>query len=397
MKSTGMILGLALALTAAANDAPAPPASSPATPPSTVEGGEAASLLRIGEAKLAANDTEAAIVAFRQAARLGEGDEAAQALQGLARALRLEGDAVKAIATYERLVKNHGEWRGLPLVLLELGRTLRETGAPRLAMARFYSVIHGTLKLPQAEEAHYRQLVRTAQFEIAETHLVMGDAQEAVRFFRRLDLLDLAPEDRARARFRTAQAQLLGGDKEGARATLELFVTQDAHAKDAGEARFLLAQLHAEAGRGEEALRVTLDLLRLGRETSDAKAWRGWQRRTGVFLAERFFGEGDYHSALLLWRALAGLDEEAGWRGPALYQTGRCLERLGQPEEARAVYAELAKLEGPEPGPAQRELARMAEWRAGQLDWTRKIGEEIRDLSPGPKADTLATVANHAP
>ncbi|MCU0793234.1 MAG: tetratricopeptide repeat protein, partial [Opitutaceae bacterium] len=86
------------------------------------------SLVRIGETKLAARDTEAAIVAFRQAARLGSGDAAAQALQGLARALRLQGDAVKAIATYERLVQNHGEWRGLPLALLELGRTLRETG-----------------------------------------------------------------------------------------------------------------------------------------------------------------------------------------------------------------------------------------------------------------------------
>jgi tetratricopeptide (TPR) repeat protein len=426
MKHARLLLGLGLAAAlragatedhAAAAPAPAATPATPATPaaepaPATAHahapGPEAAepeqepaavvdSLLRIGETKLAARDTEAAIVAFRQAAKMGSGDAAAQALQGLARALRLQGDAVKAIATYERLVQNHGEWRGLPLALLELGRTLRETGAPRLAMSRFYSVIHGTLKLPEAEETHYRQLVRTAQFEIAETHLALGDAAEAVRFFRRLDLLDLEPEDRARARFRTAQAQLLGGDKDGARVTLELFVEQDAKAKDAGEARFLLAQLHAEAGRGELALRVTLDLLRIGQETSDAQAWRGWQQRTGTFLAGKFFAEGDFYSALLLWRAMAELDATPGWRAPALYQVGLCLERLQQPEQALKTYEELAALLGTEPEPAQRELARMAKWRAGQLEWTRKVREEIRDLSSEPQAATLPVIASTTP
>ena len=375
----------------AANVADASTAAAPSKAPAPASAdtrdqraAEYAGLMRISEKKLSAKDHEAAIFAAREAVRLAKGEEAAPALLNLARAYRIAGDGVKCTATYEHLLDRFPDWSGVPVALLELGRALRELGAPQLAIARFYSVIQSTLRLPEAETEHYRRLVRTAQFEIAETHFQSGNTADAIRFFRRLDALDLAPADRARGRFRTAQAQLLSGDRAAAIVTIGRLLAQDPGAAEAAEARFTLAKLHAEGGRSDEALRVTLELLRSTSEAGDPAAWREWQRRAGNFLARRFKDEGETHSALLLYRALALLDASPAWRAPALYEAGLCLEQLQQPAEARATYDELVDLiaKAPEPGPAESELQRMAKWRGDQLEWAGRTEDQIRRLSP---------------
>ncbi len=371
----------------------APEAHGPAPAGKDQTRAEYAGVMRIGARKLEARDAPAAIMAFREALRLARGEEAAPALLNLARAHRVAGDGVKAVATYELLLRDYPSWEETPLALIELGRALRELGAPQLALARFYSVIQSTLRLPQLDTDRYRQLVRTAQFEIAETHFASGDHAEAARFFKRLDLLDLAPQDRARARFRAAQALLQGGDRAGAVAALGRYLSLDGATPDAAEARFLLARLHAEDGRREEALQVALDLLRGERAGEDIAAWRAWQRRTGQFLASKFAGDGDPYSALLLNRALAGLDEAPELRAPALYQVALCLEKLKQPREARETYAEIVKLIGDTPAPALADLLGMAKWRREQLEWADRVSESIRDLA----ADADTAPAEAAP
>lgn len=341
---------------------------------------EHAGLSRIAEQKLRDRDTATALIAAREALRLASDEERPASLLLLARAHRASGDGVKAVAAYEHLLREHPEWDGAPLALLELGRALRELGAPRLAISRFYAVIQSALRLPESQVEDYRRLVRTAQFEIAETHLAEGNGAEAVRFFRRLELLDLAPADRARARFRVAQAQLLDGDRAGAAASLARFLLQDGDAAEAAEARFLLARLHSEDGRRDEALRVTLDLLRATRKDGDHPGWQDWRRRAGHFLASRFFEEGETWSALLLYRAMALHEAEPGWRAPLLYQIGLCLERMGQSAEARATYDELVALVGPDPAAAKADLLRMARWRSEQIEWAARVRDELRAL-----------------
>ncbi len=350
-----------------------------------------AGLLRLSEKKLKDKDPESAIAAARQALRLSQGDEAAPALLHLARAYRVAGQGVKASATYEHLLREHPGWNGVPLAMIELGRTLRELGAPRLAVARFYSVIQSTLRLSEAESEDYRRLVRTAQFEIAETHFASGDSAEAVRFFKRLDALDLAPADRARARFRVAQAELLLGERAAAANTLERLLERDPEAAESAEARFLLARIHAEDGRDEEALRVTLELLRSTSSVADPAGWREWQLRAGRFLARRFQQSAEPHSALLLYRALERLDPTPDARAAALYEIGRCLEELRRPEEARAAYAELAALLEKAPGEnsAADELRRQARWRSEHLEWAGDTESQIRRLRAGTSTDSL--------
>ena len=387
----------------AAEDQAESQASSPAhqpaaqATPSLAVTEEHASLIRIGEAKLASGDATSALIAYRQIASTAiDENEEALALLGLARAYRLNGDGVKAAATYEHLLKNHPDYAELPSALLELGRTLRDLGSPKLALARFYSVINSTLKLPEAESERYRRIVRTAQFEIAETHLSTGNYSEAVRFFNRLDLLDLAPADRARARFKAAQCRVYAGDKPGAVTALTVFIAQDPGDSHSPEARFLLAQLLGDLGRRDESLRVTLELLNNERARGDKSGnWQTWQRRTGNQLANQFYQQGEFASALLVYRSLDALDPTPAWRVPVLYQLGLCLERLDQPAAAIEAYTQIQKLAGENPPSTLADIVRMAAWRSTQIAWSITTRTQIHALGPIPA--TLANAAPHTP
>jgi tetratricopeptide (TPR) repeat protein len=380
------------------DDAHAPAAAPPEEPAPDRVAEERASLIRIGEAKLAAGDGDSALIAFRQVSTSPIDDKTrAVALLGLARAYRLTGQSVKAAATYEHLIQNHPGFIEIPSALLELGRTLRDLGGNRLALARFYSVIHSTLKLPEAETERYRRIVRTAQFEIAETHLTMGNYAEAVRFFERLNLLDLAAADRARARFKAAQCRLLAGDKTGAVRELSLCIAQDPDDINSPEARFLLAILFNELGRPADSLKVTLDLLTHEKAKADLTGvWQSWQRRTGNRLANQFYEKGEFHSASLLYRALDALSPEPAWRLPILYQLGLCLERLEQPAAAIEIYARIQTLAGENPSAALADIVRMALWRTEQIGWTTAARAEIQSLKsfdpPAPPEPAVPAV-----
>lgn len=388
---------------AATQDAAKPPVEEghPAAPAAEVTGaGEAkgnadanalaeqqASLLRLGENKLASGDLQSALLAYNSVAAGAEDpDQVAKALHGLARTLRKSGEGIKAAATYELLLRDHPSFAETPSVLLELGRTYRELGSPKLAIARFYSVLNVTLRMSEAEGVHYRRTVRTAQFEIAETHLSTGNYAEAIKFFNRLNQLDLAPADRARARFKAAHARLLAGEDLAAVTALRTFIELEPAAEHNPEARFLLATVLAKLGRHEESLQVTLDLLKheLERNSLNAPAWLAWQRRTGNQLANQFYNRNDYTGALLLFRALAALDTVPEWRLPILYHIGLCEERLAQHAAALEVYREIAKVAGEKPVPAVADVVRMAAWRADQLGWFTRSQADLGELGPPP-------------
>jgi len=357
---------------------------------------EQASLLRLGERRLAAGDLESALLAYNSVATTTEDPvQLATALLGLARTLRKSGEGVKAAATYELLLRNHPGFIETPSALLEVGRTYRELGSPKLAIARFYSVLNATLRMPEAEGVHYRRTVRSAQFEIAETHLSTGDYANAIKFYSRLNMLDLAPADRARARFKVAHARLLAGEDLAAVTALRTFIEQEPVAEQNPEARFLLATLLSKLGREEESLQVTLDLLKHEhqRNTPKAPAWLAWQRRTGNQLANQFYTRNDFTGALLLFRALAALDPAPEWRLPILYHVGLCEERLNQHAAALAAYEEIAKFAGAKPAPALVDVVRMAAWRSEQLGWFKRSQVDMGELGPPPAISAPAAPA----
>jgi TolA-binding protein len=305
--------------------------------------------------------------------------ELTRGLLGLARMHRKKGELTKAAAIYERFLKDNPGDERTPDALLELGRTLRDLGVYKMAIARFYSVINSTLKLPAEGFDRYQVLAKTAQFEIAETHFLAGEFAEANKFYTRLRLLDLAPADRARAHFKAGYALRLQGDLEGATTTLKAYIAQWPDDENIPEARYLLAVSLRELKRPQEAFAETLELLRTekSRIASDPKRWAYWQRRTGNQLANDFFETGDTLNAHAIYAGLLELSPDPAWRLPITYQLALCYERLGITDRARTSYRSIVEGAGATPPPDLAELARMAAWRIEHLEWREKVGQQI--------------------
>lgn len=359
---------------------PAPATAHVARPPSGPTAEELSSLLRIGDLKLEQKDWASAILAYNQILAAGSkagAERERAALLGLARAQRGDHQLTKACAIYERYIKSYPDDDRLPVVYLELGRCLRVLGAHRLAIARFYSVINSTLKLPSDGSDNYRQLARTAQFEIAETYFQSGDYDQAHRFYSRLKLLDLSPADRARAAFKSAYSLNLKGDYDQTVAALRAYISSYPDGENAAEARNILAVSLRKLGRSQDSLAVTLDLLRSeqARTASDPKNWAYWQRKTGNQLANDFYEQGDIASALVIYQSLGELGGPPEWLLPVRYQIGLCQERLHRVDLARATYQSiLDSLKTPAADNSRQpsilgDISSMVSWRLQHLDW----------------------------
>jgi tetratricopeptide (TPR) repeat protein len=270
-------------------------------------------------------------------------------------------------------------------------------GAYKNALTRFYSVINSTLKLPPESYEHYQLLAKTAQFEIAETHYETGNFVEAAKFFDRLRLLDLAPEDRARAHFKSACALMNGGETEKATTKFKQYIDQWPLDENVPEARYLLALSLRQLGRTDEALAITLALLRTEQATAgtDPKNWAYWQRRTGNQLANDFFQNGDTLSAVAIYEGLSRLSDAASWRLPIAYQMGLCYERLRQADRATLAYQEIIAAvshpAGKEPVTSElTELSKMAAWRISQLEWNGRTDSQLTHFFSTTTPTTMA-------
>ena len=352
------------------------------TPPSAkASANEVQGALNLGASLAERGDFDAAEIAYRQALKAPSAAlaETKTALLGLAHMHRKQGAHIKAVAIYEKYLKEYPGDERTPDALLDLGRTLRDMGVYKTAIARFYSVINSTLKLPAEGFERYQLLAKTAQFEIAETHFEAGEFAEAGKFFARLRLLDLAPVDQARAHFKAAYSQHLEGNFEEAVSTLRAYLAQWPDDENVPEARYLLAISLRSLKRSQEAFAATLELLRAEktRVDLDPKRWSYWQRRTGNQLANDFFEVGDTLNAHAIYSGLVGLSPELTWRLPVMYQIALCYERLGMTDRARASYRNIVETAGPEPAPEIAEIVRMASWRATHLDWREQIAHQI--------------------
>jgi tetratricopeptide (TPR) repeat protein len=370
---------------------------------------EGRGLVNLGTSLTERGDFAAAEIAFRRIMndRRYHEPEQRDALLGLARMYRRQAVFTKAVAVYEKFLKLYSDDARVPDALLELGRSHRALGAHKNAINRFYNVINSTLKLPPESYEHYQLLAKTAQFEIAETHFETGNFAEAAKFFDRLRLLDLAPEDRARAHFKAAGSLLNAGELEAATAKLTQFLEQWPGDANAPEARYQLALTLRKLGRTEQALAITLALLRdeHSNAAADPKGWAYWQRRTGNQLANDFFQNGDTLSAVTIYESLARLSPENNWRLPIIYQTGLCYERLRQTDRATKAYREIveavAGLAGGEPAGELGELARMANWRIGQIEWSgqteRQLHQFFSAATPAAPTPPVSPVSPDSP
>jgi tetratricopeptide (TPR) repeat protein len=373
--------------------------AAPATPPdpgsetSLSDVPEANGLLHLAASLAAKGDYPTSEIAYRQVLNRPDFSLADKksALLGMAHMYRKAGALTKAAAIYEKFVAQYPDDMRVPDAFLDLGRTLRDMGANELALNRFYSVINSTLKLPSSGFEHYTLLAKTAQFEIAQTYYEAGDYDQAGKFFARVRLLDLAPADRARAHFMAGCAQENAGDLVGAVTTLRNFIEEWPDDENVPEARYMLATALGLLNRSQEAMAVTLQLLRAehGHSQGDSRRWSYWQRRAGNQLANALFENGDTVNALTIYNYLSALSQDPAWRLPILYQVGLCYDRLFLVDRARAAYQEIldaaARLPASPAAPASiGELTQMAKWRMTQLGWRDEINHRLTTLlAPG--------------
>ncbi len=342
---------------------------------------ELQSLLKLGQLLTDRGDYDSAEIAFHQLLNSPSVARAdiAPTLLALARMHRKQGALTKAVAIYERFLKDYPDSEQIPDALLDLGRSLRALGVYKTALARFYAVINATLKLPGEGFERYQLIAKTAQFEIAETHFQSADFASAAKFYSRLRLLDLAPGDRARAHYKAGYSLRLLGDLENAVTTLRAYLAQWPDDENVPEARYLLAISLRDLKRPQEALTATLELLRTekNRVAADPKRWAYWQRRTGNHLANDFFEAGDTLNALSIYTGLVELAPEPVWRLPLTYQIALCHERLAAQDRARTAYRAIIEEAGATPPAELAELVRMAKWRLEHLSWRDNVGQQI--------------------
>lgn len=362
------------------------------------------SLLVLAQRMADRKDREAAETAYTELLNSAAGAELKQ--QGLlayASFLKQTGRILRAAAVYEKYLSEYPDSALTPSVMISLGRALRDMGAYDQALVRFYAVLNSTLAVGNDRADDYRGLSQLAKFEIADTFYQRGDYASAGKYFGRIKLLDLPPEERARASFREAYAFYLDNQFELAVPALRAFLDRFPEDGATQEAHYLLCLALRKLNRMEDALNETLALLRTARERTGAEPerWAYWQRKTGNHLANDFFEQGDFTSALTIYQTLAQLRPEPSWRWPAVYQIGLCYERLRQTERAAAAYrsilddAEKTMKAGTTPAPAEKEVRQMAQWRLGQLDWSSNVERTVRGYETPLRVGDSPGVATH--
>ena len=95
----------------------------------------------------------------------------------------------------------------------------------------------------------------------------------------------------------------------------------------------------------------------------------------GNELANEFYEQGDFRSALTIYQSLAKYNATPDWRWPAIHKIGLCFERIGLPEKAIMAYQEILNpenadnSEGEVLNQSMQSLRDMAKWRLEHLNW----------------------------
>ncbi len=293
----------------------------------------------------------------------------------------------EAAVVYERFIR-YGQLRtDLPQVYLELGNLYRNLGAFELSLKRYYSVLNATVRLGGEDLPAYRTLSQVTKFEIAETYAAMGDFANARKFFSRIQILDLPREVRLRAAFREAQTAFQDGDYARAVLLLQQFVEEYPKEVKSIEASYMLVTSLQELKRYDDSLRCLLRLFamteEIGELSTDNRLF--WQKRAGNQLANLYYRQGDYTSALMIYQAMAPLKADPLWTWPLQYQIGLCFEQLQQAAKAVEAYRSILQqaekqADWKEKYRELQDVLEMAQWRLQHLGWKENKDERIGRL-----------------
>jgi tetratricopeptide (TPR) repeat protein len=318
------------------------------------------------------------------------------ALFDLALVAQDDRNPARAQQILAQFLKKYPQDPAVPEVLLRQGLLYRQMGAHQMAITKFYAVMNSSLSMKLDQLDYYQRLVLQAQTEVADTHFEQGQFAEALDFYRRL-LKQPPPElNLAPIRYKALRCQSSLGRTVEVVAAAEAFLEKHSDAPEAAEARFLCASALKQLNRNAEAARQVLQLLEAQQRqaTNHPAAWTYWQLRAGNEIANQFYLEGDYVSALEIYTRLASLDPSPEWQLPVWYQIGLVHERLQQPQKAVEIFTAIAKREkelvGPALTPGLKAVFDMARWRQEHLGWQARAELAAQSVRPLPSFRTNA-------
>lgn len=310
-----------------------------------------------------------------------------QTMLQMAKLYETSNEPAKEAAVLEKFAETFPEDPGMPQVYIRVGVLYRKLGLSSLALMRFYSVLNYSLKIDSDKIDAYRQLSVRAQMEIADTHYSTKRYEEALKFYSRLRMLDLSPEDRAHAVFQTAQCHYMLKQDPEAIANFESFLATYPNDANLAEAMFDLSDAYMRVGRLPDASRIVLDLLK--RESKNAKdnekQWIYWQKKAGMQLGANLFEQKEYASALSLYQAMLTLERSPAWCWPLYYQMGMCYEKLAAQDKAAESYKKILDWKENERAEAQKvdtlkSLYDLAKWRIDNMTWAKETSSQLENL-----------------
>ena len=278
-----------------------------------------------------------------------------------------------------------------------------------------------------------------AMLEIAETFLVGENYDSAIKFYDRLNRLEQLDEQdrsvvqykRGLSHFRRAIATIEDEKKFASQQTSQVISREPEFDKTARadfakvkeilrgystlfpnssyvpETHYLLALSYEHLNQDEESIAQLLSLLREADFNPDAKIeeeqlkserdrdyakieqlrniWDFWKKKTGNYLANKFFEEGEFFNAYRIYSSLRAIDDNPNWQVPLIYQIALCEEKLGNYVQASESYLEIEDYvnqvrqarEGLAGSKYLNFVFGMAKWRREQLEDTREIRQAV--------------------
>jgi len=278
-----------------------------------------------------------------------------------------------------------------------------------------------------------------AMFEIAETFLGSEDYDNAIKFYDRINRLEQLNESdrsvvaykRGLSHFRRAVDTIRKEERDArlnpntspiqnisfektpradfarVKEILNGYATLYPTSPYVPESYYLLALAYEQLNQNEESVAQLLSLLKeatfnpeLILAEEDAKSlrdrdmdrvskmksvWAYWKKKTGNYLANKFFESGEFFNAYRIYTALIPVDTTPTWRVPLLYQVALCEEKLGNFVQATETYISIEEMFDNNED-AREELAKskylkfvygMSKWRREQLEDTREIRQAV--------------------
>ena len=339
----------------------------------------------------------------------------------------------------------------IPETHFRLGKIYRKLGAHQMASNKFYDAMNSTMVLAEvpsdnidkdysSRQTRHDAVAKQAMIEIAATYLDAEDYDGAIKFYGRIIRVeDMDESDRAEVLFKHAlshyrrareniklEEQMSADSSMPRQSKLENLPKADftqvkldlrgfsksfPRSQYVPEARYLLALTYDKLDERKMAIIELLALLqgapfrpeKIEQEVRSKPAkdldynelarmkglWIYWKKKTGNYLANKFFEEGDSHSSLRVYEAMREIDMSPDWRVPVLYQIALCQEKLGLYIQAVETYQEVRDEVNQGSSTAAKRVIEnkylkyvfgMAKWRREQLEDTRSIRQSANRL-----------------